>query len=118
MRGQVEQEVLAHKRRQVDRLRSVQLGVHSKCGHLNFVHKILQTRYATQFYWLRQRAARPKGTSSNAHVDVVMQRTGTTNPLFVKVMDRAILVPVQMQTLRRNLLEMNFHPLNLSNVMS
>src|SRR6266545_4338739 len=109
MRGQVEQEVLAHKRRQVDRLRSMQLCVHSKCGHLNFVHKILQTRYATQFYWLRQRASRPKGTSSNAHVDVVMQRAGTANP---------ILVPVQMQTLRRNLLEMNFHSLNLSNVMS
>jgi hypothetical protein len=29
-----------------------------------------------------------------------------------------MLVPVQMQTLRRNLFEMNFHSSNLSNVIS
>jgi hypothetical protein len=31
---------------------------------------------------------------------------------------RAILVPVQVQTLRRNLFEMNFHSSNLSNAIS
>ena len=52
MRRQVKQEILAHKRREIDHLRPVQLGVDGKCRHLNFVHKFFQARYAPQFYWL------------------------------------------------------------------
>src|SRR4029077_13690447 len=118
MRWQVEQKVLANTRREVDLLGAMQLGVYGECGHLNVVHKNLQARYATQLRWLRQRASCPKSTSSNAHVEVVMQRARTTNSLCFKVVYRAILVSVQVQTLRRNLFEMNFHSSNLSNVIS
>src|SRR5213079_3696069 len=41
-----------------------------------------------------------------------MRWAGTTNSFCFKVVDRAILIPVQMQTLRRNLSEMNFHASN------
>ena len=39
MRWQVKQEILAYKRREVDRLRPRQLGVHGKCGHSDFVRE-------------------------------------------------------------------------------
>src|SRR5437764_9723042 len=112
MRWQIEQKILTNRRRAVDRLGATQLGVYGECGHLNVVHKILQARYATQLHRLSQRASCPKGPSSNAHVDVVMRWAGTTNSFCFKVVDRAILIPVQMQTLRRNLSEMNFHASN------
>jgi hypothetical protein len=38
-----------------------------------------------------------------------MQRTGAMNSLRFEVPDWAIFIAVQMETLRRNLFEMNFH---------
>src|SRR5437868_630000 len=52
MRWQIEQKILAKKRREVDRLGATQLSMYGECGHLNVVHKILQARYATQLRWL------------------------------------------------------------------
>ena len=49
---QVEQEVLAHERREVDRLGAMQFSMYGECGHFNFVHKFFETRYATQLHWL------------------------------------------------------------------
>jgi hypothetical protein len=118
MGWQVEQEVLAYKRREIDRLWPMQFSVHGKCGHLNFVYKFLQARYATQLNWLGKRASCPKRASGNAQFDVVMQPTSATNSLCFEVMDRASLVAVQVQTLWRNLFEMNFHASNLSNIIN
>src|SRR5260370_33822426 len=73
------------------------------------MHKFLQTRYATQFHRLGQRAVRPQAAVSNGDVDVVMQRTGTSNFLRCQLLDGKIFFPAQMQTLGRDLFQMYFH---------
>src|SRR5262249_17498811 len=112
------QEIFAHKRREIDRFRPRQLCMHGKSGHSNFVYKFFKARHATQLYWLRKRASRPECASSNAQVDIEVQRASATNSLCFEVVDRAIFVPVQMQALRGNLFEMNFHSATLSTVIS
>src|SRR6266480_7062503 len=105
--------VVENKQRDIDSFRPAQLRVHGKRGHLNFVNKVFQTRYATELDWLRQRAARPERASRNTQIDIVMQPTSATNSLCFHFLNWAILLPFQMQTLGWNLFQMNFHWGNL-----
>src|SRR5882724_597457 len=118
MRWKIKQEILAYKRREVDRLRSRQLRMHGKCGHSDFVREFFQARYATQLHWLYQRTPCPKRATSDSHVDIIVQLTSATNSLRFEIVDRATFVPVQMQTLCGNLFEMNFHSQNLPKIIS
>ena len=111
---QIQQKVLAHEWRKIDRLRPAQLGVHCKCRHLNLVHKLFQTRDAPQLHGLRQRSTRPQRPACNTQVDTVMERTNTTNSLRLQFQNRTFLIPLEMQTFRWNLFQMNFHSRNLS----
>src|SRR6266567_521620 len=77
------------------------------------MHEFLQTRYATQFHRLGQRAVRPQPAVSNAGVDVVLQGTSTANFLRCQLLDGTIFFPAQMQTLGRDLFQMYFHELTL-----
>ena len=114
MRRQIQQQVLAHEWRKIDRLRSAQLGVDCKCRNLNLVHKFFQTRNAPQLHRLRQRSTRPQRPTRNTQVDTVMERTSTTNSLRLQFRNRAFLIPLEMQTFSWNLFQMNFHSRNLS----
>src|SRR4029453_6706303 len=89
----------------------VQLGVHGERGHSNVVHKFLQTRYATQFHRLGQRAVGPQPAVTNTDVYVVMQRTDTANFIRCQLLDGTIFLPTQVKTLRRDLFQMYFHEL-------
>jgi len=111
---QIQQKVLAHEWREIDRLRPAQLGVHGKCRHLNLVHKFFQTRYAPQFHRLRQRSTRPQRPARNTQVDIVMERSSATNSFLLQFRNRAVLIPFEMQTFRWNLFQVNFHSRNLS----
>src|SRR3954447_26118727 len=91
----------------------MQLGVHGERGHSNFMHKLFQTRYATQFHRLRQRAVCPQTTVTNADIDVVTQRASTLQFFRWQLLDRTIGYAAQVQTLRRDLVEMYFHRLTL-----
>jgi len=111
---QIQQQVLAHEWRKIDRLRPAQLGVHCKCRHLNLVRKFFQTRNAPQLHCLRQGSIRPQRPACNTQVDAVMERTNTTNSLRFQFQNRAFLISLQMQTFSWNLFQMNFHSRNLS----
>ena len=111
---QIQQQVLAHEWRKIDRLRPAQLGVHCKCRYLNLVQKFFQTRNASQLHRLRERSARPQRPTRNTQVDAVMERTSTTNSLRLQFQNRTFLIPLEMQTSSWNLFQMNFHSRNLS----
>ena len=60
IRGQVQEDVLPHKRRQIDRLRPGEFGVEGELRHANRVYEALQTRDAGQLDRLGEGAIRPE----------------------------------------------------------
>src|SRR5439155_23427164 len=48
MRRQIEQQILPQERRQIDRLRSVQLRAHRERRHSDLMHEFLQTNNTAQ----------------------------------------------------------------------
>jgi hypothetical protein len=109
MRGQIEQQILSQKRRQIDRLRPVQLRVQGKCRHLDLVYKFFETRDTAQLHPLLKRSVRPKRAGRNSDVDVVRQRPDAADALRLQFGNRAILIALQMQTFGWNLFQMNLH---------
>src|SRR6476646_4328675 len=87
--------------------------MHGEGGHSNLVHKLFQTRDATQLHRLRQRPVRPESAVSNANVDIVMQRASALNVLRCQLLDWTIVFPTEMQTLRRDLFQVYFHEVTL-----
>jgi hypothetical protein len=56
---QIQQNILSHKRRDIDRLRPVQFGVERKRWDLDFVLELLETGHTRQLDRLRNCSIRP-----------------------------------------------------------
>src|SRR5690348_12384558 len=76
---------------------------------LDFVLELFETSHACQLDGLRDRSIRPKRAVRNSEIKAVTHRPDTTNFLRSQVAQGTILLTGEMQTFRRNLVQVNFH---------
>lgn len=73
-----------------------------------------QTADASKFDRLSKRASGPQGALGNSQVERIPQRSRATDILRRQIGNRAFFLALEMQALRVNLSEMNFHWRKLS----
>ena len=106
---QIQQDILAHERRDIDVLRAVQFGMERERRNLDFVVELFETGHAAQLNRLRNRSIGPKRAIGNAEVETVTHRADAPNFRRCDVAERTIFFADEMQTFRRDLVQMNFH---------
>ncbi len=109
---QIQQDVFANERRQVDRLRSTKLGVQSEIPDFDDVGELLQTGHANHLDWLRERAVSPERTVGDTDIERIAQWSRADGAFFRQLRDGAFLLAFEVETLGSDLSEMNFHDLN------
>src|SRR4029077_9829045 len=77
--------------------------------HLDFVFKFLETGYAAQLHRLRERSVRPERAIGNPEIEMVTHRADTTNFLRHHIAKRTIFLALEMETSRRDLVQMDLH---------
>ena len=110
---QIQQNVLAHEWRDIDVLRPVQFGVEHERRNVDFVLELFETGYAAQLNRLRDRSVGPKRAIGNSEVEAVTHRPDAANFRRRDVAKRTIFFADEMQTFRRDLVQMDLHSRNL-----
>src|SRR5436190_10315229 len=106
---QIQKNVLAHERRDIDRLGPMQFGVERESRHLDFVFELIETGNAAHFHLLGNRSISPERPIGYAKIETIMHRRDATNFLRRQIAERTIFVTRKVQTLRWDLIQMNFH---------
>ena len=114
MRRQVQQDILAQIGREIDQLRPRQGEMERKRFCLDLEWERFQTADASKFDRLSQRTSRPQGALGNSQVERIAQRARATNVIRLEIGNGAFFLALEMQALRVNLPEMNFHWRRLS----
>src|SRR3954452_11584035 len=107
IRWQIEQNVFAHLRGEIDQLRPAEFRVHGEHRHLYGVHETPETRHACQLNRLREMTVRPQRAFCNSDIDRVTERPGARDLLVLDITDRAIFLALKMQSFVGNLAEMD-----------
>src|SRR5207253_4846689 len=115
---QIQQDILAHERGDIDVLRAVQFGVERECRNPDFVLELFETGHAAQLNRLRNRSIGPKRAIGNSEVEGVTHWPDAANFRRRDVAERTIFFADEMQTFRRDLVQMDLHWRNLLAFMS
>jgi hypothetical protein len=106
---QIEQDIFAQIRREIDQLRSGQIEMKRESFCLDLERKRFETADALKLDRLSERATSPQGAFGNTHIERVAERPGTADILCRQIGNGAFLLAFEMDTVGVNLSEMNFH---------
>lgn len=113
VRRQIEQDIFAQIRREIDELRPGQFEMKGESFRLDVEWKQLETADALELDRLSELATGPQCTFRNSHVERVAKRSGAAHIFCREIGDRRFFLALEMQTVGVNLSEMDFHRLSL-----
>ena len=109
VRWQIEQNILAHIRGEIDQLRSAQVVMDGKSFYRDLERKRLETTNAFQFDRLNERPRRPERPFGNPEVERIAQWPAANHVFGGKLGNRTFFLALQMESVGWNLAEMDFH---------
>lgn len=109
MRRQVQQNIFANVRGEIDDLGPGQFMMNRKGFHCDIERKRLEATHAFQFDRLRKHPCHPQSAFRDAEVERITERAGADDTFRSEIGNRAFLLTLEMEAVGLNLAEMDFH---------